>query len=169
MKKLSLSARLMLLAGRLKPSGGQCRLADHLVSEGLLSKDGQYVSPTSAGRATVTIPVPCLCGAEGPALTKKEIAAWNKLRGCRILICPCGHEVPPPRTAHEVRKLSRTLYGEWAHTACAKARAPICAEYVQVSGSVLGRRCFRLASTRNNDDRPVCTWHRIGRMLRRAP
>lgn len=166
MKKLSQAACRMLLAGRRKPSGGQRRLAEQLVSEGLMSKDGQYVSPTAAGRATVTVLVPCPCGADGPALTRKEIAAWNKLRGFRIMICPCGHEVPPPRTAHDVRKMSRTFYGDWAHTACAKARAPFCAEFVRQSGSVLGHKCFRKATTRNNDGRPVCTWHKLGPMVR---
>lgn len=48
------------------------------------------------------------------------------------------------------------------------ARAGYCTERVNQPESVLGRECYRMATTTSNDGKPVCAWHVSGRTYRGA-
>jgi hypothetical protein len=48
------------------------------------------------------------------------------------------------------------------------ALAAYCTEQVNEPESVLGRRCNRKATTANDAGKPVCAWHRTGRIFREA-
>jgi hypothetical protein len=62
----------------------------------------------------------CACGQQRARLTKKQIAALSRLRGYKIVICPCGHEIKVPRTAKDASPLG-AIKGHWAHRECAQA------------------------------------------------
>jgi hypothetical protein len=68
-------------------------------------------------RAFVSVKL-CACGAPKARLTKKQIAAYNRLRGYDITLCPCGHEILVPKTAKDVRTLG-AINGRWSHRECA--------------------------------------------------
>ena len=101
----------------------------------------------------------CPCGSDSAPLTKRQIRALERLRDREIVICPCGHEIDPPRTAHDVRKIG-AIGDKLAHKVCVTGGAKLCAALVNNPGAVLSRNCLRKPSMRNARGEAVCTWHR---------
>lgn len=48
------------------------------------------------------------------------------------------------------------------------ARSAYCTQFVDEPESVLGRSCYRKATTTNDGGKPVCAWHAHGRVFREA-